>query len=188
MKKSLKYTGYTLLTLVVLILVYLGCAWTFSHLTVKGEKQQNPDVTVYILGNGIHTDVVVPVKTDYKDWSQGILYKNTRGNDTSLQYLAIGWGDKGFYLNTPHLADLTFSTAFNAAFGLSSSAMHTTFYKSLEEGDHCLKLGIDKAQYQRLITFIENSQLAIHFKTYSEKRPLIDILSATSLRRDHRFR
>jgi hypothetical protein len=131
MKKLLKYTGYTLLTLVGLILIYLGCAWTFSHLTIKGEKQQNPDVTVYILGNGIHTDVVVPVKTAYKDWSQGILYKNTRGNDTSLQYLAIGWGDKDFYLKTPHLADLTFSTAFNAAFGLSSSAMHTTFYKSL---------------------------------------------------------
>jgi Protein of unknown function (DUF2459) len=82
MKKLLKYTGYTLLTFLVLILIYLGCAWTFSHLTIKGKKQQNPDVTVYILGNGIHTDVVVPVKTAYKDWSQGILYKNTRANDT----------------------------------------------------------------------------------------------------------
>jgi uncharacterized protein (TIGR02117 family) len=99
----------------------------------------------------------VPVKTDYKDWSQGILYKNTRGDDTSLQYLAIGWGDKDFYLKTPHLADLKFSIAFNAAFGLSSAAMHTTFYKSLKQGDQCLKLDLDKAQYQRLISFIENS-------------------------------
>ena len=157
MKKILKYTGYTLLTLIALILLYFGCAWTFSHLIIKGEKHQNPDVTVYILGNGIHTDIVMPVKTDYKDWSQSIPYKNTRANDTSLQYLAIGWGDKGFYLKTPTMADLKFSTAFNAAFGLSTAAMHATFYKSLKEGDQCVKLDIDKGQYQRLITFIENS-------------------------------
>jgi len=91
MKKLLKYTGYTLLTFIALILLYLGCAWAFSHITVKCEKPQNPDVTIYILGNGVHTDVVMPVKTDYKDWSQSILYKNTRGNDTTLGYLAIGW-------------------------------------------------------------------------------------------------
>lgn len=157
MKKFLKYTGYTLSTPIVLILLYLGCAWAFSRLTIKSEKHPNPDVTVYILGNGVHTDIVMPVKTDCKDWSQSILYKNTRNNDTTLQYLAIGWGDKGFYLKTPTWADLKFSTAFNAAFGLSTAAMHATFYKSLKEGDECIKLDIDKEQYQRLITFIENS-------------------------------
>src|ERR1700754_477321 len=98
MKKYLRYISYTLLTPIVLILLYFGCAWTLSHLIVKSEKHENPDVTIYILGNGVHTDVVMPVKTDYKDWSQSILCKNTRDSDTSLQYLAIGWGDKGFYL------------------------------------------------------------------------------------------
>ena len=157
MKKFLKYTGFTLLTLIALILLYLGCAWTCSRLTIKGEKYPNPDITVYILGNGVHTDIVMPVKTNYKDWSQSILYKNTRGNDTSLEYLAIGWGDKGFYLKTPTWADLKFSTAFNAAFGLSTSAIHATFYKNLTEGDQCVKLNIDKGQYRRLIGFIESS-------------------------------
>ena len=157
MKKLLKYTGYTLLTLIVLILLYLGCAWAFSRITVKGEERQNPDVTIYILGNGVHTDVVMPVKTDYKDWSQSIPYKNTRADDTTLSYLAVGWGDKGFYLQTPTWADLKFSTAFKAGFGLGTAAVHATFYKSLEEGDRCVKLDIDKGQYRRLVAFIENS-------------------------------
>lgn len=71
----------------------------------------------------------MPVRTEYKDWSKAILYKNTRAGNTTLPYLAIGWGDKGFYLNTPTWADLKFSTAFKAAFGLSKPAMHATFYR-----------------------------------------------------------
>jgi len=157
MKKFLKYTGYTVLAFIALILLYLGCAWGLSHLTVKSEKSQHPDITIYVRGNGVHTDIVMPVRTDIKDWSQSIPYRNTRSNDTSLPYLAIGWGDKGFYLNTPTWADLKFSTAFNAAFGLSTSAMHATFYGSLEEGERCVKLNIDTGQYRRLIFFIENS-------------------------------
>lgn len=157
MKKILKYTGYTLLGLVVLIILYLGCAQALSRLVVKSEERENRDVSIYILGNGVHTDIVVPVKTEWKDWSQSILYGNTLNNDSSLKLLAIGWGDKGFYLNTPTWADLKFNTAFNAAFGLSSSAMHATFYKSLNEGHLCVKLEVDKKQYQRLVTFIENS-------------------------------
>jgi hypothetical protein len=56
-----------------------------------------------------------------------------------VNYLAFGWGDKGFYLNTPEWADLKVSTALNAAFGLSSSAIHSTFYKKLRENETCKK-------------------------------------------------
>lgn len=158
MKKILKYAGYTVLTFFTLVLLYFASAWILSHLTVKSEKQEMPAITIYIQGNGVHTDVVVPVKTEYKDWSQGILYKNTRGNDSSLQWLALGWGDKDFYLHTPHLADLKFSTAFNAAFGLSTSAIHATFSRyPPAEGDECVKLVIGKGQYRRLVAFLQNS-------------------------------
>jgi uncharacterized protein (TIGR02117 family) len=74
-----------------------------------------------------------------------------------LKYIAFGWGDKGFYLKTPTWADLKASTVFKAAFGLSSAAMHTTFYDKLKEGKRCVRLDISKEQYQRLITYIEKS-------------------------------
>lgn len=158
MKKMLKYTGYTLLMPISLVVIYLASAWVLWHLTTKRQRPQNPDITIYILGNNIHTDIVVPVRTEYKDWSKDILYKNTRANDTALPYLAIGWGDKGFYLNTPTWADLKFSTAFKAAFGLTAPAIHATFYRDPSAvGEDCVKLDLDKGQYQRLVTFIENS-------------------------------
>jgi uncharacterized protein (TIGR02117 family) len=157
MKKFLKYTGYTLLTFITLVLLYLGCAWGLSRLTVQAERNTQPEITIYLKSNGVHTDLVLPVKTEHKDWSQRILYKNTRSGDTTFNYIAFGWGDKGFYLETPTWADLKARTAFKAAFGLSASAVHATFYNTLSEGAHCVRLSIAKEQYQRLVTYIENS-------------------------------
>jgi uncharacterized protein (TIGR02117 family) len=157
MKKILKYAAYTLLTLIAFVLIYLGAAWGLSRITVKAENNTQPDIAIYLKSNGVHTDVVVPVRTETKDWTSRIAYKNTRSGDTTLSYIAFGWGDKGFYLETPTWADLKASTAFKAAFGLSTSAMHTTFYNDLSEGEYCIKLGVSKEQYQRLVAFIEKS-------------------------------
>lgn len=54
------------------------------------------------------------------DWSQKIPFSQTKGKSTDFNYIAFGWGDKGFYLDTPTWADLKFSTAFKAAFGWDS--------------------------------------------------------------------
>ncbi len=97
------------------------------------------------------------LKTDLKDWSEQIKFENIKSKDSTHQFLAFGWGDKGFYLDTPEWSDLKFSTAFKAAFNLGTSAMHTTFYKQIQENESCVKIEISKDQYQKLITFIEAS-------------------------------
>lgn len=157
MRKFFKYTGYTLLTIVLLLLLYLGSAWVFSHVTVKAEANAVHQIPIYIKTNPVHTDLILPVKTKGKDWSQSILYTNTRTGDTAFNYIAFGWGDKGFYLETPTWADLKASTAFKAAFWLSTSAVHTNYLNKVKEGKNCVKLELSNEQYKRLITFIENS-------------------------------
>lgn len=157
MRKFLKYTGYTLLAVIVLILVYLGCAWAMSRVTVKAEANTPRQVAIYVKTNPVHTDLILPVKTDTKDWSQSILYKYTRTGDTAFNYISFGWGDKGFYLKTPTWADLTASTAFKAAFWLSTSAVHTNYLSKVKEGKNCFRVEISVEQYERLIKFIESS-------------------------------
>lgn len=159
MKKILKYTGFTLLGCISFILLYLLAAWGLSRISVDPEPSQRADITIYLKSNGVHTDIIVPVKTQLKDWSKTILFKNTRSGDSSVNYVAFGWGDKGFYLETPTLADVKISTAFKAAFWLSSAAIHTTFYKQLNDDKKCIQLKIDSVQYSRLIHFIEDSFL-----------------------------
>ena len=91
------------------------------------------------------------------------MHQQTKSKDSLVNYLAFGWGDKGFYLNTPEWSDLKASTALNAAFGLSSSAMHTTFYKIMKEGEACKKIKISAEEYQKMVTYISDS---FHRDTY----------------------
>ncbi|MBO9199373.1 MULTISPECIES: TIGR02117 family protein [Niastella] len=157
MRKFLKYTGYTLLSLILLLLLYLGSAWVLSHLTVKAEANTAYQVPIYVKTSAVHTDLILPVKTELKDWSQSILYTNTRTGDTAFNFIAFGWGDKGFYLETPTWSDLKASTAFKAAFWLSSSAVHTNYLRKVKESKTCVKVELSNEQYQRLITFIQKS-------------------------------
>ncbi len=144
--------------LVVFVVLYLLSALILSNIKVNSDDPDpKEEVTIYIKTNGVHTDIVVPINNEFKDWSEKIQFSHIKSQDSTMQYIGFGWGDKGFYLNTPEWADLKFSTAFNAAFYLGTSAMHATFYKQIRESENCVKIKISKAEYQKLIAYIETS-------------------------------
>ncbi|QNE38557.1 TIGR02117 family protein [Hymenobacter sp. NBH84] len=153
--KGIAYTGAGILGAVAL---YLGTSFILSRIPV-GTRTPPTEGTIeaYILSNGVHTDIVLPVRTSQIDWSEFIPYTDTPASDTTMRYVGFGWGDKGFYLDTPTWADLKASTAFEAMFWLSSSAMHTTFYHEPSEGPDCVRIYLKPADYARLIEFIKTS-------------------------------
>ncbi|RBL88144.1 TIGR02117 family protein [Chitinophaga flava] len=157
LKKVFKIITYTLLTFCLFVGLYLSSAYILSRMSTSKEQVADADIPIYILTNGVHTDLVVPVHTEQIDWSTRIRFDNTIANDSSAQLLAFGWGDKGFYLQTPTWADLKFSTAFKAAFALSTAAIHATYYRQLQENENCRKIMINKSQYTRLIQYISNT-------------------------------
>lgn len=140
-----------------LVVLYILCAYLFSKITIDKEANSKAQVTIYIKTNGVHTDIVMPTVNEQMDWSQQIKFLNTKTADTSSVYLGMGWGDKGFYLETPTWGDLTAKVAFNAMFGLGSTAIHATYYSKITENDSCKKIQISKQQYARLINYITNS-------------------------------
>jgi len=153
-KKLLKYLAIFILSL----LTYLLIVTLLSFVSVNEDFAENhQEIPIYILTNGVHTDVVLPIKNEHYDWSNQLKFEHTKSKDTTYQYVALGWGDKGFYLETPTWADLKASTALKAATGLSSSAMHVTFYKHLKENKSCKKIQISLENYQNLIAFINKS-------------------------------
>lgn len=157
-KKSLKIIGWTVLGIISFLVLYIISALLISKISVNSDvSQKNKEIEIFILSNGVHTDIVVPIKNEFKDWSKEILFEQTKSKDSLMKYLAFGWGDKGFYLNTPEWSDLKASTALNAAFGLSTSAMHTTFYKKMKEGSDCKKITISSEDYQKLVSYISES-------------------------------
>ncbi len=141
-------------------------AYLISKIETKQVKSTE-EIEIYILSNGVHTDIVLPVKSKSYDWSNFTPYSKTKSTDSTFQFIAFGWGDKGFYLETPTWGDLTFKVAFKAAFGFGSSAIHTTFHKEMKIGKDCRNIKISRYQYIKLITYIKNS-----FKLNEKQRPI----------------
>ncbi len=134
-------------------------ATVLARIPIYGEKTPDKkELAIFLLSNGVHTDIVLPVKTNKFDWEKYIPTKNIKQNDSIFKYLAFGWGDKGFYLETPSWGELKPSTAFNASFGLSTSAIHTTYYTKMSENKtNCVKVLLTQKQYENLCSYVKNS-------------------------------
>ncbi|MBU6122531.1 TIGR02117 family protein [Hymenobacter siberiensis] len=158
LRKTLKLNAYTVGGIIGVAALYVGSALVLSAIPVpKADSNAPADVTVFLRTNGVHTDIVLPIKTNQIDWGQSLPIANIPSQDSTMRYIAFGWGDKGFYLDTPTWADLKVSTAFVAAFWLGSSAMHTTYFHSLAPGPETIPLHLSHAEYARLIAYIQRS-------------------------------
>ena len=157
-KKIAKFLLKIILGFIGFLLIYILTAFLLPKISVNSDvSAKGKTIPIYILSNGVHTDIVLPVKNDLYDWSQKVKFENTIAKDSTAQFVAFGWGDKGFYLETPTWDDLKFSTAFKAASGLGNSAIHATFYRSLKENSRCRLIMVSDEEYRKLIRFIHDS-------------------------------
>ncbi len=157
-RKVLKPVGFAAAGLLGVAALYVGTAFVLSRIPVaKANPEAAPDVTVFLHTNGVHTDIVLPIKNAQFDWSPQLPVANIPSQDSTMRYIAFGWGDKGFYLDTPTWAELKFSTAFVAAFWLGSSAMHTTYFHRMAPGPDTVPLHLSHAEYAALIAYIQRS-------------------------------
>lgn len=142
-KKLIKYIGFVLL----LPLGYLIIAVITSLITVSTEPSELPTPhTIYLTTNGVHMDIVLP-KT--------LLTENLAlqlHQQPSDKFVAFGWGDENFYLNTPTWGDLTFKNAFGAMFLKSSTLMHVTRYRSVQK--RWIPIHINQDQLKALNDYI----------------------------------
>jgi len=131
-----------------------------------GEKPTHGDITIYMKSDGIHTDYVFPVYTKSFNWTKIISSNNTRGKDSMNNFVSIGWGDQGFFLNTPQWSDVKASTVFYACFYLGKSALHTNYLNELDFNYKHVKLIISSKQYFILCKHIIHSLKKDHKSGY----------------------
>jgi uncharacterized protein (TIGR02117 family) len=165
-RKALKIFIRLLLFFLFMVGVYVVSAILIPKITVEKELGQKEEVSIFISTNGVHTDIVLPVKNKHIDWSKKIRFENTIKNDSTARFVSLGWGDKGFYLETPEWSDLKISVALKAATGLGNTAIHATFYNEMNESETCKQIKISEAQYLRLIKYIDDSFAKDQAKNY----------------------
>lgn len=156
-KKTLKTIAFIGTLIISSLLLYMLLARVLSSITLNKDQTETKDVTIYLSTNGMHTDFVFPIKTEWMDWSEELPFSATKSQATNFNYVAIGWGDKGFFLDVEDWTSVKPGIALNAALGLGSTAMHVTFLRNALESDTFKKVIISKEQYQQLIAFILHS-------------------------------
>jgi uncharacterized protein (TIGR02117 family) len=145
--------------LIGFFLFYLLAAVTIPYIPVNDASNEDKldGCYIYILSNGVHTDLVLPLVNEMKDWRENLSFQYTKSKNPKMEYVGFGWGDKGFYLETNTWAELKPSIAFKAMFFLSASALHVTFHQKMREDELCKKIWVSKSNYEQLVSYIDNS-------------------------------
>ena len=117
----------------------------------------NDPISIFIADNGIHIDIIVPVKTKACDWSDKLYIQQFWESDLECNYLAFGWGDRNFYINTPTSNNWNFWLTFKALAWPTPTVMHVKGYYQMKESSNIKEVKISKSNYLKLTTFILNS-------------------------------
>jgi uncharacterized protein (TIGR02117 family) len=154
-----KYCGITLGIILELFVGFI-CFYVFLALWGMivhfGTNSKTGDVQVFVRSNGVHTDICMPVQTANFNWLK-ILPMTDFSDTTNREYVAIGWGDKGFFMDTPTWSELKVSTACSAMLMPSPTAMHVEYLDISETSETLKSTFISRKQYRQLCEFIYGS-------------------------------
>lgn len=137
----------SLLAIIVFVLLYILFSLVLSAIpasakTFPGAK----DKRIYLYSNGVHLDIILPVGLI------PIKLREQLQHNPDATLLGIGWGDKGFYLDTPTWAELSLVVAVKAMFLPSPTAMHVT--EHLTKSANWSSVEVSQEQLDVLIDYI----------------------------------
>ncbi len=150
MRRALSFIGKILLILLSAILLYGLIAVLLSIITTRPASVECAEGReIFIASTGVHLDIILSpdLLSDEKRVQLELL--------PGTQYVAFGWGDKDFYVNTPTWGDMTFWTTFKALFLKSDSIVHVTQHN--RKYKHWKKVNLCEAQMEPLIAYIWSS-------------------------------
>ena len=82
-------------------------------------------IRIRVVSSPVHADFMLPISNQVIDW-RTVFPADCFPSDTSkATHLAVGWGDRGFFLETPTWADIKVSTTAKAMLWPSESCMHS---------------------------------------------------------------
>src|SRR5688572_14368481 len=85
-----------------IILLYALAVLVLGLVPVNNTYAQTQQgIEIMVIDNGIHTDLVVPVKSNIIDWAGYLPVSDYPGVKPGFTHLAFGWGNRKFYMETP---------------------------------------------------------------------------------------
>jgi uncharacterized protein (TIGR02117 family) len=105
------------------------CYFALSYLCLLFAKTPrllaSEQIVIAVIDNGVHADLVLPVRAFAHDWRA--VFEMPAGVDPNANWIAIGWGQQEFYLNTPSWSELKLGTAWRAISGQGNTLLHVSY-------------------------------------------------------------
>ncbi|TBW28496.1 TIGR02117 family protein [Gramella sp. KN1008] len=162
MKVLVKYLQKAVAILLLPAVIYALMVLIGGLIPVNEASEHTGPVKIYLVQNGSHTDIVVPIANEIINWEKIILPEHFPAWSPDTKYYSFGWGDREFYRTTPYWEDLSFKTGFKAIFLNTPSAIHITRFEKINS-EKFIELNIETEQYIKLCEYILK-----HFQFSSE--------------------
>lgn len=169
LKKTIRLILKSIVYLLGGIALYVLTAILGTWITTGSKSTQTTikfPITIYIISNGLHTDIVVPAKHVVIDWRKHLTQPRFKAFEQH-SYISFGWGDAAFFLKSTQTGFPGTGTTLNAMFLPSSSLMHITFYSRMyTNADNVYALTVSEKQYQALAKFILASLVTNQYQQF----------------------
>ena len=140
------------LAIVALPLLYLVAALVGSLIPINSNwREPASGQTVYLISNGIHTDLILPVAAQGLDWRPLLPVRDFARPDPAALWVAFGMGERRVYLDTPRWRDIKLDTIWEAASG-GERVMHVEWVT--DPAWHARAIRLRPEEYRRLWTAI----------------------------------
>ena len=143
-----RIVGGFITALLAIPAAYLLAALIGSLIPVNSAwKETKSGTTVYLADNGIHADILMPVKAQGLNWAPLLPRSDFAAADPNSRWIAFGSGEERVYLNTPTWWDLTPRTIWSALTG-GRRVMHVEYVS--DPGYAVREIRLRPEEYRRL--------------------------------------
>ena len=142
--------------LALAVALYCLAGWIGSSIPRNGDWRETPGgVEIMVETNGVHTAIVMPLVTEWKDWRRDFPAGEIAAPDRPYTHVSVSWGEREVYLATPTWADLSPLTVLRIVGIGGQGLLHVAHYVRPAPGDTLRPLRISEADYARLVAEIE---------------------------------
>ncbi|MEI9926457.1 MAG: TIGR02117 family protein [Sphingomonas sp.] len=118
-------------------------------------RQASAGVRIYVADNGVHTDLVLPMRAEGVDWGELLAPGDLADPAAAAQsHVSFGWGNRDFYLNTPTWSRLDPLRAVGALAGVGPTVVHVEYSPEPAPAPDVRAVVLRPDEYRRLAAFV----------------------------------
>ena len=152
--------GAILAGVVLALLLFALAGWIGSSIPRNGDwREPEQGIEILVGTNGVHTELVLPLVTPEKDWRADFPAADLPVPRYDSTHVAVSWGEREVFLNTPTWGDLSPMTVLRIAGIGGEGLLHVAHYVRPAPSESSRPLRLRREEYRRLVSAIERSVL-----------------------------